>query len=119
MKCKNSSTGTGSITGWKNVTPMSSNALKNAVLEGPVSIAVDASSTAFQFYASGVVTTSTCGTKLDHGILAVGYGTEDGNDFFLVKNQWDTKWGDNGYIKIGAGDSNICGILTAPSYVIV
>ena len=118
MTCKDTSnTGTGSITGWKYVKSGSGNALKNAVLQGPVSVAVDASSNAFNFYATGVVTSSTCGTNLDHAILAVGYGTENGIDYFLVKNQWTDLWGDEGYIKIGASDDNICGILTVPTWV--
>jgi cathepsin L len=120
MTCKDTgNTGTGSITGFKYVKSGSANALKNAVLEGPVSVAVDASSNAFNFYATGVVTSSTCGTTLDHAILAVGYGTENGIDYFLVKNQWTDKWGDEGYIKIGASDDNSCGILSAPTWVTV
>lgn len=47
-------------------------------------------------------------------MLAVGYGTEDGNDYFLVKNSWGAYWGDSGYVKIG--QNNVCGILQAASY---
>lgn len=59
-----------------------------------MSVAIDASNSIFQFYTSGVITGDECGTDLDHAVLAVGYGTEDGNDYFLVKNSWSTYWGD-------------------------
>ena len=63
-------------------------------------------------YKSGVITSEDCGTNLDHGVLAVGYGTEDGQDYYLVKNSWGPAWGDKGYVKIGAetAGSGFCGI---------
>ena len=67
---------------------------------GPVSIAVEADKAAFQYYSSGVLDSLSCGQKLDHGVLAVGYGTEDGQGYFLVKNSWGPMWGDQGYLKI-------------------
>ena len=70
---------------------------------------------AFQGYTGGVITGAACGTKLDHGVLAVGYGTEDGQDYFLVKNSWGPSWGDKGYLKIASAD-NTCGILMQPVF---
>ena len=84
-----------------------------ALAQGPVSVTVDADSTQFRNYSSGVITSSDCGTKLDHAITGVGYGTdEDGNDYYLVRNSWGAAWGDNGYLKIGRnGDGyGLCGI---------
>jgi cathepsin L len=53
--------------------------------------------------------------------LAVGYGTLDVEDYYLVKNSWGTVWGDNGYIRMGRGDSynngkGQCGMLQQASY---
>ena len=66
-------------------------------------------------YSGGIVDTAACGTKLDHGVLAVGYGT-DPKPYYLVKNSWGPSWGAEGYLKISAGSDNICGILSQPSY---
>jgi len=90
--------------------------MKAALANGPVSVAIEADKSVFQSYRSGVITSSLCGKKLDHGVLAVGYGTDGGTPYYLVKNSWGPSWGVEGYLKIGASDNNICGILSQPSY---
>ena len=115
-KCKyDASKTTGTVKNYQDVTPGSPDQLKAALNISPVSVAIEADQIAFQGYTSGVIT-SGCGTSLDHGVLAVGYGTESGQDYFLVKNSWGPSWGAEGYVKIGAGSSNVCGILSAASY---
>ena len=97
--------------------------LKGAVSIQPVSVAIQANTRYFQSYSSGVLTSADCGTNLDHGVLAVGYGTENGQKYWLVKNSWGTSWGDAGYVKIARSDSTndpgICGIAMQPSFVSV
>lgn len=106
-----------------DVTPNNQQHLKEAVSRGPVSIAIEADTKAFQLYKSGVLTGDACGTNLDHGVLIVGYGSESGTEYWLVKNSWSTTWGDEGYIKIGRSDSTndkgVCGIAMQPSYPVV
>ena len=86
--------------------------LQAALAKGPVSVAIQADQMAFQGYRHGVITHG-CGSKLDHGVLAVGYGTEGSQDYFLVKNSWGASWGDKGYVKIAPDQ---CGITHQPSY---
>jgi C1A family cysteine protease len=106
-----------------DVKPNDQISLKGAVAMQPVSVAVQADSYAFQHYSSGVLTDSKCGTALNHGVLAVGYGTENGQKYWLVKNSWGSAWGDNGYIKIArtesTNDAGICGIAMQPSFISV
>jgi len=105
------------VTGHKDVRGGESG-LRNAVgTVGPVSIAIEADQRAFQFYKSGILTKG-CGQRLDHGVLAVGYGSEDGQDYWIVKNSWGPSWGEEGYIRIAQG-SNLCGISNQPSYPLV
>ena len=86
-------------------------------MNGPVSVGIDADADSFMYYRSGVITDKECGTELDHGVLAVGYGTERGHDYYLVKNSWGEYWGDKGFVKVGAEKNGhgICGIQMGAS----
>lgn len=97
--------------------------LKAAVSKQPIAIAIEADTRYFQSYSSGILTSSDCGTNLDHGVLIVGYGEEKGQKYWLVKNSWSTSWGDEGYVKIARSESRndkgICGIAMQPSFITV
>lgn len=97
----------------------------------PVSVAIEADQTGFQFYSSGVFT-GTCGTVLDHGVGLVGYGvnTTSNLSYYILRNSWGTSWGDNGYMYIGRGNDPLtnkpyndgkgqCGVLTKASYPVL
>ena len=110
------------ISNYVDVPTNSDNALMTAIAQQPVSVAVEADQNSFQFYSGGVMTAA-CGTALDHGVLAVGYGTSGSLDYYKVKNSWGVDWGMNGYILLGRGNqfapSGQCGILMDPSYPVV
>jgi cathepsin L len=123
--CKSSScTPAVYISSYKDVTVNSEPALLTAVALTPVSVAIEADQAGFQFYSSGVFS-GACGTNLDHGVLAVGYGLDSasGKNFWKVKNSWGTSWGMSGYILMvrgtAAGKPGQCGIAMAASYPIV
>jgi hypothetical protein len=111
------------IVNFVDVSQKSDTAMMTALSMQPVSIAIEADQKDFQLYKSGVFT-GDCGTNLDHGVLAVGYGTLDGEDYYLVKNSWATTWGDNGYIRLGRGSkynsgAGQCGMLMQASYPVL
>ena len=110
------------LSGFKDVPTNSETALMTAIVQQPVSVAVEADQDVFQLYAGGVMTKA-CGTNLDHGVLAVGYGTVGGQDYWLVKNSWGADWGAKGYIMLGRGAkfgaTGQCGIQMDPSYPVV
>lgn len=110
-----------SVLRWVDV-DQNEQALMEAVSQQPVSIAIEADEMAFQLYSGGVLTDS-CGDNLDHGVLLVGYGTENGVDYWHVKNSWGADWGAQGYIKLLRGGKNPeggqCGILESASYPVL
>ena len=137
-KSSNPALAAGKVTSFNDVTSDSVPQMEAAVSKGPVSVAIEADQSGFQFYKSGVFS-GACGTNLDHGVLVVGYGTDSGKDYWKIKNSWGTTWGDQGYIRVikggdslesnstsrkllgggGGGSSGECGLLKQPSYPVI
>uniref|UniRef100_A0A672HN48 Cathepsin S, ortholog 1 n=2 Tax=Salarias fasciatus TaxID=181472 RepID=A0A672HN48_SALFA len=84
---------------------------------GPVAVAVNARLSSFHFYRGGLYNVPSCNPKLiNHAVLVVGYGTDAGQDYWLVKNSWGTAWGEQGYIRIARNKKNMCGIASFAVY---
>eukprot|EP00892_Ulva_mutabilis_P006600 jgi/Ulvmu1/4311/UM002_0032.1 len=105
--------------GLKFVERYNREAVKEALVKyGPLSIGVDAEPIPFRFYSSGVLDTEECSSapaNIDHAVLLVGYGVEDGMDYWLVKNEWSAHWGDAGYIKVA--QEHDCAVATEAFFV--
>ncbi|KAM7275777.1 hypothetical protein ACFE04_017643 [Oxalis oulophora] len=110
-----------SIDGHEAVPANSEDALLKAAANQPISVAIDAGGSDFQFYSEGVFT-GECGTELDHGVAVVGYGQAlDGTKYWIVKNSWGAEWGEKGYIRMERGikkKGGLCGIAMEASYPI-
>lgn len=106
-----------------DVTPKDQISLKNAVAKQPVAIAIEADTRYFQSYSGGILDSADCGTKLDHAVEIVGYGTENGMDYWNVRNSWSSSWGEEGYVRIKrtslTNDIGICGVAAEPSFLAV
>jgi len=107
-------------TSYVDVMPNNETALLQALFLQPVSVAIEADQSSFQFYSSGVITSS-CGKNLDHGVLLVGFGkdTKSGKKFWKIKNSWGSSWGEQGYVRIQKDVSDkagMCGVTLMASY---
>jgi len=110
--CRASETGPVRLSGHADVPVNDPNALLAAVNQQPVSVAIEADQGVFQGYTGGIISAG-CGTQLDHGVLVVGYGNENGTDYWLLKNSWGTTWGEQGYFRIlrdSASGPGMCGL---------
>lgn len=106
------------IEGYKMLPENDENSLQASVANQPVSVAIDAGGMEFQLYSSGIFS-GFCGYELNHGVAAIGYGEDDGNKYWIVKNSWGTGWGEKGYIRMKRDVSDkrgLCGIAMEASH---
>ncbi|CAF0984938.1 unnamed protein product [Rotaria sordida] len=112
-------------TGFVDLPKENETALQIAIATvGPISVAVDASHSSFQFYSSGVYDEPQCSsTNIDHSFILVGYDTFKNStvkkDYYIAKNSWGDAWGDKGYIWMSRNKHNQCGIANIGSYPLV
>ena len=106
-----------------DVKPNDQVSLKGAVAKQPVAIAIEADTRYFQSYSGGILDSAECGQNLDHAVEIIGYGTENGIDYWNVRNSWSSSWGEGGYVRIkkssSTNDPGICGLAIEPSFLVV
>lgn len=88
-------------------------ALVDAIKQGPVLSYLSANNFYFRGYAGGIINNQCCfETKtLDHLVVAVGFGVEQGASYFIYRNSWGESWGEAGYVRVTATNQGygICG----------
>ena len=107
-----------------DVTPNDQIALKGAVAKNPVVIAIEADTRYFQSYSSGILTDAAkCGKSLDHAVEILAWGSENGVDYWTIRNSWGPDWGENGYVRLArsssTNDAGVCGLAMEPSFIAV
>ena len=109
-------TSVGYVTPFDNETALAT-AIKNI---GPIAVAIYASDN-LSAYSSGIFYDIECtkGYDINHAVVAVGYGRKNGIDYYLLRNSWDTDWGENGYFRIARNRQNHCLVATYGQYPIV
>ena len=106
------------VTGYVKIPRASESGLEEAATKiGPISVGINSRHDSFMHYSSGVYYNPDCSTiQLDHAVLVVGYGTHNGQDYWLVKNSWGEDWGMDGYVMMARNKNNHCGIATSAAY---
>jgi len=92
--------------------------MKAALEKGVLAVSIEADQHDFQYYKSGIFDSAACGTRLDHATNVVGWGSDKGTEYWIMRNSWGKSWGEKGYmrLKIEASGKGICGIQHEPLY---
>jgi len=91
--------------------------MKAAATSGPFSVAIQADQMVFQNYRSGIFDSTKCGFNLDHAVGLVGWGKENGREYWIVRNSWGRSWGEHGYIRMAIESGRgVCGVQMDASY---
>lgn len=113
--CKSCKSSSIKIKSYINVRALEIN-IASAVSKQPVVVGIDASSKQFRYYKSGIFV-GPCNRNVNHAVVIVGYGSENGTMYWIVRNSWGVEWGESGYIRMKRG-LNLCGINDMVSYPI-
>jgi len=117
----NSANGIALVNGYVKIQAGNESALQVAVSNiGPISVAINAALPSFHSYSSGIYDDAGCNsTTITHGVTVVGYGTQNGTDYWLIRNQWNTTWGIAGYMMMARNANDMCGVATHGVYPLI
>ena len=104
----------GQITEYISVTEANENDLKEKVAQyGVASVCISAGNSPFMSYSGGILDDLDCNEyAINHAVAVVGYGTENGTDYWIIKNSWGSDWGEEGYVRLIRNKRNQCGIAS-------
>lgn len=107
---------------WCNHRPYDEELLREHVFRaGPTTIGINSGdSSPFDDYKKGIMNPKGCKSNfasLDHQVLIVGYGSENGIDYWRIKNSYGEGWGEKGFIRVARG-ANVCGVATDATHII-
>lgn len=114
--CKACTVATPSIKSFAVIQQSNETALKAGVFDRPVAIGIAAAGD-FMNYRSGIFSGSCPGGR-DHAVVIIGYGSQNGQNYWIIRNSWGPGWGENGYMRIargGHGADGLCLLATDPS----
>ncbi|CDW75080.1 cysteine proteinase [Stylonychia lemnae] len=109
------------VRGFYNSKEVDASVLKYVIQNQPVSIGVSGYSDVFRMYKSGIIS-SDCGEDINHAVQLVGYGRENGMNYWIIKNSWGETWGENGYARILMTENTTtqtCGIGSDYTYPVL
>lgn len=110
------------LKGYSTIAPKNENLMKKVIAtRGPLVCSVYAAADTFRLYKEGIYTDEECNSaEVNHAILVVGYGVDkDGQEYWTIKNSWDTEWGENGYMRIPRNKNSFCGIADECSFPVL
>lgn len=107
------------ITGFASIPPKDEQAMKTVIAtQGPLACSLNGLESLL-LYKRGIYADEECNNdEPNHSVLVVGYGSENGQDYWIVKNSWDKNWGEDGYFRLPRGN-NFCRIASECSYPVV
>lgn len=113
----------GAVLGHMDVDAGSESALMDAVARQPVTVGIEVETTGGLRLYQGGIFSGDCTSEVNHAVVVVGWGSEDGQDYWLIQNSWGLNWGEGGYFRLARGPGpdgfGECGILVMPSYPVV
>ncbi|XP_037952781.1 procathepsin L [Teleopsis dalmanni] len=121
-QCQQNETETGiQIRDYARIKPGDEQKMKEVIATlGPLACSMNAAPISFEQYMGGIYDDDECNQDdVNHSVVVVGYGTENGKDYWIIKNSYSSNWGENGFMRILRNANSFCGIASECSYPIL